>query len=348
MKNIKRIIGVILFLIIISVVFFKPTDSGLVKIGIILPLSGEVSSLGENAKNGALLAFGELSTSTRQKVGLIFEDDKFEPKNTIASFNKLVNLDHVSVVVCFTSTPCSAVAPLADQYKIPLIAVASAPVQIGRDHVVRLELSTQEEGRVLADYLESRSYQNIASVLAVQEGVKSAYNSLVSDSYVKNRLGLSESISPETLDFKSSLVKIISTKPDVILVGLLPGPAGVFAKQARQLGYKGDLVGFNFIEGEETLSAAQGAINGIVYTQASDSSPAFGELYKNYFGINPGPGSAHLYDAVKILSSGHSIEYLKSIKDFSGALGIYSSLPGGEFSIPVILKTVKNNSFVSL
>lgn len=328
-----------------------------VKLGIILPLSGEISSLGENAKNGAMLAYNELPTDTQKNIKLIFEDDKFDVKNTVSAFNKLVSIDKVSAIVCFTSTPCAAVASLADEQKIPLIAVASAPVQENRQYVVRLELSTTLEGETLAQYISSKKYLTIASVVAVQDGVQSAYASLINDPYVSSHLGVSESVRPDLKDFRSVIAKILVGKPDVIVIGLLPGPAGIFAKQARELGYKSDFVGFNFIEGDETLQAAQGAIDGIVYTQATEPTSSFIDKYQRTYSKSPGPGSAHLYDAVKILSNGVKnningseavITYLKSIKDFSGALGKYSSIPDGEFNIPVVLKTVKDNKFVKL
>ena len=326
-----------------------------IKIGIILPLSGDVASLGENAHNGGALALNEMSSAIKDRLELIFEDDKFDAKNTVSAFNKLVDVDKVGIVIFFASTPCGAVAPLADQKEIPLIAVASAPVQKNRIHVVRLELSTTEEGRVMAQYIRTKNYQRIGSIVAVQDGIQSAYSSLIADNVVVAKEVVKESINPIERDFRSSLSKILYAHPDVMIVGLLPGSAGVFAKQARELGYKGDFVGFNFIEGDETLQAAGGAIDGIVYTQASDPAQNFIDKYQTAYGKSFGPGSAHLYDAVKIIATAVErgsvndtdlMAYLKSVKDFSGALGIYSSIGNGEFSIPVILKTVKNGQFI--
>ena len=81
---------------------------------------------------------------------MVFEDDGFQPKNTVSAFNKLVNTDGADVIICFASGPCNAIAPIADQKQIPLIAVASAPVQKDREFVVRLEISTVEEAKKLS------------------------------------------------------------------------------------------------------------------------------------------------------------------------------------------------------
>ena len=139
----KIIVGIVaVILIVVGISYFcknsnQPASSKEpIKIGVIAPLSGEVASLGENAKNGATLAYDELSENVRQKIQLIFEDDGFQPKNTVSAFNKLVDIDGADVIICFASGPCSSISPLADKKQIPLIAVASASVQKDREFLI--------------------------------------------------------------------------------------------------------------------------------------------------------------------------------------------------------------------
>ena len=74
----KIIIGIaVIILIVVGVSYFgknssQPSVKEPIKIGVIAPLSGEVASLGENAKNGATLAYDELSENVMQKIQLIF------------------------------------------------------------------------------------------------------------------------------------------------------------------------------------------------------------------------------------------------------------------------------------
>ena len=357
----KIIIGIIaVILIVVGISYFgknsnQPSVKEPIKIGVIAPLSGEVASLGENAKNGATLAYDELSENVRQKIQLIFEDDGFQPKNTVSAFNKLVDIDGADVIICFASWPCSSISPLADKKQIPLIAVASASVQKDREFVIRLEISTVEEAKKLSQFIKEKGYNKVASIVAVQDGIQAGYKTLSNNPDFSSKEVVSESVKPDEKDFRVIISKLISKKPDLIFVGLLPGMAGEFGKQARVLGYKGDFVGFNFVEGEETLEAAQGSLDGIVFTQAADPENWFAEKYQKSYGKSVGPGSAHAYDAIILIAGAIEKDvagniglnyYLNHIKNFHGALGQYSSTDSHEFTLPLVLRTIRENKFV--
>jgi len=263
-------------------------------------------------------------------------------------------VDRVAIILCLTSGPCSAIAPLADQRQVPLIAVASAQVQKERSFVVRLEIATSEEAKQLLAFVEEKGYKKIASAIVIHDGIQSAYQAMRADAGFSSKEIISETTQPTEKDFRTVIAKLIAKQPDVILVGLLPGAAGEFGKQARTLGYKGDFIGFNFIEGKETLVAAKGALDGIVYTQAAESAGSFVERYEAAYQKTIGPGSAHFYDAINLIamattqgrsSSAELNKFLNSIQDFDGALGFYGSTQTHEFTLPVSLKTIRNNKF---
>jgi branched-chain amino acid transport system substrate-binding protein len=334
-----------------------PASGEPIKIGFIGPLTGDLASLGENSKNGVMLALQDLEKANKKNIEVVYEDDRFDPKTTVTAFNKLVDVDQVKAIICLASGPCGAVAPIAEERKVPLIAVASAPVQLGKQYVVKLEISPVSEGEKIYGLIKEKKYEKPASIVATYDGIQIAYNKLKSFSDFSSKEIAKETIAPDSNDFRTSLTKILSKKPDVIIVGLLPGMAGEFGKQARTLGYNGDFIGFNFIEGEETLTAAGKNLDGIVYTQAADPETWFAKAYQNKYGKSTGPGSAHLYDAVTLLSEGFRsnpssadglMSYLKSVKNFKGALGEYSSTADGEFSLPLIFKTIKDGQFIKL
>lgn len=357
-KTLQIVIGiiVIVFIIVLVAVFYKPAPKGMINIGAILPLTGELASLGQSAKNGALLAFQELTADQQKKVQLLFEDDQFDPKNTISAFNKLISIDKVNVVICLASGPCNAIAPLAEEQQIPLIALASDPkIQKDKNFVVRLEIAPSEEARILSDYIKSKNYKSLASVVALQDGILAGYDDLLKDTRYSAIEVISEKVKPDEKDYRTIITKIISKQPDVIFVGLLPGFAGDFGKQARTLGYRGDFIGLNFLEGDETLLSSQGTLDGIVFTTRKEPQGWFADAYEKTYGKTLGPASAGLYDSVMLIAKGvdagktSNIEiakYLNAIKDYSGALGVFSSTDTHEFTLPLMFKTIKNGQFV--
>lgn len=368
MKKFKKAIVsiIVLAIIIVGYGFYRKNNNAdlvgvkkeTIKIGVILPLTGPLASLGEGAKNGAELAYKNFSTQNKQNISLLFEDDYFDPKTTISAFNKLVGIDQVSAVICFTSNPCASIAPIAENKSIPLIAIASAPVQLNRQNVFRLEISTQFEAEKLLAYLKSKNYTRLASIIALQDGVQSVYKIMKSEKLFNGKEVISETVVPDAKDYRTITMKLLVKKPDVILVGLLSGVAGDFAKQARELGYKGDFVAFNFIEGEETLAAAGNNFDGVVYTQAADAQNWFAKNYQNEYKKAMTPGSAHAYDAITLIGSaikqksGNAKqdikEFFNNVVVYHGALGIFSSTDGHEFTIPLILKTIRDGKFVPL
>jgi branched-chain amino acid transport system substrate-binding protein len=326
------------------------------KVGIIAPLTGELSSLGENVRNGALLSYDDLAEEKQGKVNILFEDDHFDAKTTVSAFNKLVQIDNVNSIVCFASGPCNAVAPLAEEYKIPLIAIASDPkIPINKSFVVRLEIAPSEEAKILAQFIDRQNYSRIASVVALQDGIKAGYAELMTHQEYYLKEVFSENVNTKEKDFRTIIAKIIEKDPDVIFLGLLPGQAGEFGKQARELGYSGSFVGLNFIEGEETLTAANGTLEGLAYTNAANPTDWFSKEYELRYNKSIGPGSAHLYDSIgiisKCISEGKSsndemASCLNSIKNYSGAFGTFNSTGSHELTLPVALRMIKNNSFV--
>lgn len=361
-NNSKKIVFSILLLITVFIAvgliysYNKyPYSDKKIKIGVILPLTGPVASLGESAKNGVLLAKESLE-KTKNSPDVIFEDDHFDPKTTILAYNKLKDINKVSSVICFASSPCNAIAPLAEKDHIILIAIASDPsVQVDKKYVFRLEISPLAESRKISEYIKYKEYKSISSIIAIQSGVQSAYKELIKDSKINDLVMSKESVVVGESDYRTILVRLLDAKPQAIIVGLLPGDAGVFIKQARDLGFKGDFLGFNFVEGEETLKSGGISIDGLVYSQADDSSSWFTNLYQKKYSTSPDSGSSHVYDAFNILFQSQNdnntegaLKYIEELHNYNGALGVFSSSGSHEFVLPVILKTVRDGWFVKL
>src|SRR4051812_44226626 len=91
----------------------KPT----IKIGITLPLTGDVARLGESVKNSLILAKSDLP-ATKYNYELVFEDDQFKPALGVTTANKLINIDKVSALVSFGSPVGNVISPIAEKSKI--------------------------------------------------------------------------------------------------------------------------------------------------------------------------------------------------------------------------------------
>jgi len=109
------------------------------------------------------------------------------------------------------------------------------------------------------------------------------------------------------------------------------------------------------LRGEETLKAGGEALEGIVYSQSAGGSLWFSDLYKETYLISPDSGAVHSYDALKILLQAQknggeedAVKYIESLKNYNGASGVFSSDSVHQFTLPVILKTIRGGQFVKL
>lgn len=93
----------------------KENEKPIVKIGAILPLSGNGSDLGKASQIGMKLAIEDRKEELHYDYQLIFEDSLNKPKNVAMSANKLLNMDNVDVITTFIIGNGIIVAPLADK-----------------------------------------------------------------------------------------------------------------------------------------------------------------------------------------------------------------------------------------
>ena len=130
-----------------------------IKIGAILPLTGDAAQWGIPPQKGAELAVEEINKAggiNGKKLKLIVQDTKCEPKAGVSSFQKLISDKEIRIViggVCSSVT--LAVAPIAEKNKILLISPASTNPKITNagDYIFRVIPSDDLRGKVFAEYL---------------------------------------------------------------------------------------------------------------------------------------------------------------------------------------------------
>ena len=82
-----------------------------VKVGVILPLTGHAALTGQMAKKGVDMFISKLTTNNSIQYEIIFEDCKSSPKEAITSYNRLYSLG-VRHFYVFGGQFAMAVAPI--------------------------------------------------------------------------------------------------------------------------------------------------------------------------------------------------------------------------------------------
>ena len=100
-----------------------------IKIGFLAPLTGAAAQIGRDMENGFTMYLEETGQQMAgRKVELIVEDTAGNPGTAITKFRKFVESDRVDMAVGETFAHIGyALAPKADEYKMPTIFCAAAP-----------------------------------------------------------------------------------------------------------------------------------------------------------------------------------------------------------------------------
>ena len=84
--------------------------SGVIKVGLIVPLTGDVKTFGESTRNGAMLAIDEVNAAggvNGKKIGVVATDDKNDPTEAGNAGAKLIDMDRVVAIIGSVSSKCS-------------------------------------------------------------------------------------------------------------------------------------------------------------------------------------------------------------------------------------------------
>lgn len=143
-------------------------DSGPIRIGAVLPLTGDSAEWGQQGRWGiefAVRKFDLAGGVNGRPVEVVFEDSQAIPRLAVTAFNKLARLNGVQAVIGdMVSATTLAMAPLANDMHVVLIAAtASAPAitQAG-EFVFRMWPSDLLEGSAAADWARSQGFGKVA------------------------------------------------------------------------------------------------------------------------------------------------------------------------------------------
>ncbi|MEM4416515.1 MAG: ABC transporter substrate-binding protein, partial [Nitrososphaerota archaeon] len=212
-----------------------------VKIGVILPLSGELGPIGIKMLNGAKLAetlinrWGGLSGST---VTVVAEDSLALPDKALDAVKKLVEVDGVQVIAGpATSVEVLTVADYVTSRKVPIIsmsATAASISRIGGQYIFRVVPSDAVQTQALADLIRSQGIRRLATFvvsndygIGIEEGVKAQLGDIVV---------LSIRYDPAKGDYREELSRIKNANVDAILWATWVESGIVALKQASDLG----------------------------------------------------------------------------------------------------------------
>jgi len=316
MKKIWIAIVIIVAAALAITLFVTKTQKGTekIKIGVILPLTGDGASLGEDCKNGIELAvdiFNLKGYIDGKKIVVSYEDSEGKPDLAVNALHKFITQGIRIVIGDLFSSPTLAMAPIADKNEILLFSPgASSPKLSGiSKYFFRNYPSDNYEGKLIAEYIYQQGIKRTAILYPNNDygvGLKDVFKGKYE--YLGGRIVFNEGYDENSTDFRTSLAKIQTEKPEALY---LPGYYSSIARitrQIKELGIKIRLFSNIGVEDPKIFELAGNAAYDLVYTAPAidfkSNAPAikdFVEKFKQRFGREPGFPSAHGYDSINFL-----------------------------------------------
>lgn len=319
----KRLSSFALLVVLVSLVVLSgcggASGPSEIRIGIIEDLSGPTAAWGEGLLNGATLAADKINAEgglLGKQIKLISYDFQGKVPESLNAYNRLADQDKVIAMI---GTPNSAmhiaVAPLADEKKIPIVGDpmderATTPEE-GKVNLYTFlgEPSAGEQARAIASYALHEMGLKKFAILYDQGNPYAVSLAKPFAAYIVENGGeiiVEEPFQSGTNDFRAQLTKIKEANPDALHITNYLKENALIVNQMRELGMDIPVIGNNsfFIPFAETAGAA--AEGSVFPNNVAFDDPRFQDHIKQYqerFGKDPVVHAWMGYDNMMLIAN---------------------------------------------
>ena len=342
----------------------------IIKIGVVLPISGQVGGFGELGKRGIDLAYkAQNKTKNGDSIELVLIDNKSDKIESANAMQKLVSSDKVSVVIGpMISTNALAMTKIADDFKTPLIAPVATNDRVtkGKNFVSRVSFADSFQGVIGANLaykdlglkkaailFDNSSDYSIGLARAFREQFKKLGGEIVIETNAQ----------AGTKDFKAQISSIKAKNPEVLYLPIYYNEGALIAMQAKQLGLSvptigGDGLASNKIFFEVAKDAGNGYMVTDYYSTNAKQTTKGEQFMKDYeatYKESVSSFSVMLADAYGIALQAIEAcgannrecinEKIRNVKNYEGISGVFS-LENGEALRSAVINEVKDGELI--
>ncbi len=318
-------------------------DTGPIKIGLVLPMTGQQASTGRQIDAAVKLYMAQNNPVIGgRKVEVIVKDDASTPDQTRRLAQELVVNDKVVALAGFGITPSAmATAPIATQSKTPMVVMAAATSAIteASPYVVRTSFTLPQAAVAIAEWANKNGIKKVVSLV-------SDYGpGIDAEKYFADRITLNSGQVVDKLrtplrapDFAPVLQKVRDASPQALFVFLPSGQGAAFMKQFAERGLDKAgirLIGTGDITDDDQLNdmgeVALGVVTSHHYSANHKSAvnQKFVEAFKKANnGMRPNFMAVGGYDGMRVI-----VEGLKASKG-AGGDALLAGMKGQIFESP--------------
>jgi len=333
-----------------------------IRVGGLFALTGPGASWGHEEMLAVKLAFDDT------QLKLIIEDTETQQKRTVTAALKLIDSDHVQVIIGPTwDESTAAVAPVVEEQKVVLISPSiSGAVEEEREfsYLFTTWYSDISATKTVQRFMARQNHKKIAIVYTLNTWPQFTRNIFIQGAPEYNIQVIKEfPIIDEVHDYRTILLKLKSLQIDAVYFAFTSDESiEPFLKQAKELQLHVPLYSASQTENEQTVVWYGWHTIYHPYPKTTSKLAQFNEKFKAKYGKKPvSPSAATAYDAGRLIAAalksgartGPEIrDWLDNLNNFPGTIvdtitfdekGLLDAGPDA-----FVIKTVVDQEFVEI
>lgn len=316
--SLKAIVTTLVTGIGLTAVAMPAARAETLNIGYIGSLTGGAAQYGLAGQEGLKIMADDVNAKGGIQVGdkkyqikIVPYDDQQKAAQAVAAYQRLTSVDGVKYIFTQNSPSTLAIKPNVESDKILMLTAAFSPKAVDADtkYVYRLYMTGENFSPALVKWMGSHLKERRVVTMNPNDETGWGFSKTLEKLFTENGFTVvgSELYERAQNDFSPVLTKIVAQNPDLIDFGsTTPGTAGLIARQARELGYKGRFVqtggpGWDTIVAAAGKTAAEGMITILFADPANAEYQRIVAAYQKNQGQLPNELIVNFYDAGNVL-----------------------------------------------
>lgn len=219
-----------------------------ITVGFVTSLSGPASSIGLNYEKGINAAYAYQSEVDGHKINLIKLDDGSDPSAATQNARKLVQQNHVDVLMGTSSAPgTNAMLTVANELKVPFVGISPVSLKIpeqGHPWGISVTQTPPLMVKVIADRMKRDGVKTVGFIGFTDSWGDLVYNGAkAAEKAGDPKVTSNERYTRTDTSVTAQALKVMATKPDALLDGGSATQAALPLLEMRKLGFKGNFYG---------------------------------------------------------------------------------------------------------
>ena len=304
-------------IVIVGVLLISCTKQPPIKLGFSASLTGKLSVLGKDGRDGVILAVEELNQQggiAGRKIELIVKDDQNSVQRARKVDKELISTGVSAIIGHMTSSMTEAVVPLMNEEEMLLISPTASTNQLtGRDdYFLRVESPNRSQQIYQAqNFINNLNLERTAVIydLSNYEFSNNWFNSFKEEYTARGGeiSGVVRFNSKQNYNYAELTEELLESKPEGVLLITGSIDAAMFSQQIRDLSSEVTIATTGWAMTDEFLARGGKAVEGVYLTSSSYKENRtrgyqdFKERFKERFNREVSFASLQAYQAAQVI-----------------------------------------------